>query len=187
MQAPGGSEEPGPGPILQMQAVRFRYPGARGDVLDLDALALAPAERLLLRGDSGCGKSTLLALAAGVLLAGTGNVRLLGRDWRELSAGGAQWHNAVLEWQFRRAGLEPPGETAGTAVTHMFGPGGEHGVSLPDPPTVKADMVALGHRLRSLAAEAGVEMFERCKAVRVELDGVRPVALRTEATPVSGT
>ena len=88
MQAPGGSEEPGPGPILQMQAVRFRYPGARGDVLDLDALALAPAERLLLRGDSGCGKSTLLALAAGVLLAAPGSVRLLGRDWRELSAGG---------------------------------------------------------------------------------------------------
>ncbi len=113
-------------------------------------------------------------------------LRVVLLERRELSAGGAQWHNAVLEWQFRRAGLEPPGETAGTAVTHMFGPGGEHGVSLPDPPTVKADMVALGHRLRSLAAEAGVEMFERCKAVRVELDGVRPVALRTEATPVSG-
>ncbi|MBI3154517.1 MAG: ATP-binding cassette domain-containing protein [Burkholderiales bacterium] len=75
------------GPILQMQALRFRYPGAARDTLDLDQLALGPGQRLLVRGDSGCGKSTLLALAAGVLLAGHGAVRLLGQDWRALPAG----------------------------------------------------------------------------------------------------
>ncbi len=72
--------------ILQLEAVRFRYPGARQDTLDLPGLALGPARRLLVRGDSGCGKSTLLSLAAGVLLADSGAVRLLGQDWRALGA-----------------------------------------------------------------------------------------------------
>lgn len=72
---------------LQLDAVRYRYPGAPQDTLHLPALSLQPAERLLVRGDSGCGKSTLLSLCAGVLLADHGAVRLLSQDWRGLRAG----------------------------------------------------------------------------------------------------
>ncbi|MEZ5239566.1 MAG: hypothetical protein R2716_11715 [Microthrixaceae bacterium] len=61
-------------------------------------------------------------------------------------------------------------------ATHMFGPGGEHGVTVVDPPTVRADMAALGRRLRDAACGVGVEMFERCSAARLVLDGSRPVA-----------
>lgn len=73
--------------ILEMDAVRLRYPGARSDTLDLAELRIRAAERLLVRGHSGCGKSTLLSLAAGVLLPTAGAVRLLGQDWCSLRAG----------------------------------------------------------------------------------------------------
>jgi putative ABC transport system ATP-binding protein len=71
---------------LSLDAVRYRWPGAARDTLALDTLALAAGERVFLRGPSGCGKSTLLGLAAGVLLADAGTVRLLGQDWRALGA-----------------------------------------------------------------------------------------------------
>lgn len=69
---------------LQMEAVRFRHPGASGDTVVLPHLTLAAGEALLVRGPSGCGKSTLLSLAAGVLLADHGTVSLLGQDWKAL-------------------------------------------------------------------------------------------------------
>lgn len=72
--------------ILVMERLRFRHPGAGHDALQLEALRLDPAGRLMVRGPSGCGKSTLLGLAAGVLLSGSGSVRLLGQDWRSLGA-----------------------------------------------------------------------------------------------------
>ncbi|WP_157269002.1 ABC transporter ATP-binding protein [Azohydromonas aeria] len=74
-------------PVLSLRGVRYRWPGAPHDVIALDELLVAPGERLLLRGGSGCGKSTLLSLAAGVLLAQSGEVALLGQDWRALRAG----------------------------------------------------------------------------------------------------
>lgn len=75
-------------PVLAFDGVRFAYPGATQDTLDLPALQLAAGQRALLRGPSGCGKSTLLSLACGVLLPQQGQVRLLGQDWAGLSAGG---------------------------------------------------------------------------------------------------
>jgi putative ABC transport system ATP-binding protein len=74
-------------PVLALEDLRFRWPEAGGDVLAIDRFGIGSGERVLLRGDSGCGKSTLLSLAAGVLLPQSGQVRLLGRDWRGLSAG----------------------------------------------------------------------------------------------------
>jgi len=72
---------------LALDGVRFRWPRAHADTLDIEHLHLPRGERMLLRGDSGCGKSTLLSLAAGVLVPQAGRVCLLGRDWRTLSAG----------------------------------------------------------------------------------------------------
>ena len=71
---------------LQVRALRYRWPGAAADTLQIDSLALAAGEHVFLRGPSGCGKSTLLGLAAGVLLADGGAVQLLGEDWRRLGA-----------------------------------------------------------------------------------------------------
>ncbi|MFY7870914.1 MAG: ABC transporter ATP-binding protein [Limnohabitans sp.] len=74
-------------PVFELLDLRFRYPGAPSDVLDLPRLQLARGQRLLLMGGSGCGKSTLLSLVAGVLLASAGRVRLLGQDWQSMRAG----------------------------------------------------------------------------------------------------
>ena len=72
---------------LQIAGLRYRWPGAAADTLQIDGLQLAAGETVFLRGPSGCGKSTLLSLAAGVLRAQAGQVRLLGQDWAGLRPG----------------------------------------------------------------------------------------------------
>ncbi len=76
---PGGTE-----PLLHLQSMRFRWPGADRDCVAIDEMQLAPGETVFVRGPSGCGKSTLLSLVAGVLTADSGRVMLLGRDWKAL-------------------------------------------------------------------------------------------------------
>jgi putative ABC transport system ATP-binding protein len=73
--------------VLELRALRFAWPGSPRELLRIDHLQLGAGERLLLRGPSGGGKSTLLSIAAGVLVASGGEARLLGVDWRTLSAG----------------------------------------------------------------------------------------------------
>ena len=93
---------------------------------------------------------------------------------RRMSEAGARWHNGVLDWQFERAGVEPPSgaeRAAEGATVHLFGPGGVHGTTLHDAPTVRADMVALGDRLREMARNAGVELFDRAGPAQVVLRG----------------
>ena len=86
------AEDAGPGPsvplppVLRMSGLRWSWPGQAAPVLDIPAFTLAPGDQVLLQGESGCGKSTLLALAAGVLVAGPGQVSLLGQDWQALPA-----------------------------------------------------------------------------------------------------
>lgn len=72
---------------LQIAGLHYRWPGAAADTLQIDSLQLAAGETVFLRGPSGCGKSTLLSLAAGVLRAQAGQVRLLGQDWAGLRPG----------------------------------------------------------------------------------------------------
>ena len=78
-----------PALTLDLQDLRYRWPGAAADILRIERLQLAPGAAVFLRGPSGCGKSTLLSLLAGVLQADAGAVRLLGQDWSTL-AGGAR-------------------------------------------------------------------------------------------------
>lgn len=72
--------------VLSLTDLRFRYAGASHDTLDIASLTVAEHERMLIKGDSGCGKSTLLSVAAGVMLASSGRVCLLGQDWSTLGA-----------------------------------------------------------------------------------------------------
>lgn len=71
--------------MIEIDDLRFRWPGAPRDVLALGALHIAAGSSVFLHGPSGCGKSTLLGLMAGVLLAQHGHVRFLGTDWEALS------------------------------------------------------------------------------------------------------
>jgi putative ABC transport system ATP-binding protein len=77
---------------LRLSGLRYTYPGAEQATLRLEALALQPGERLMLRGPSGCGKSTLLSLAAGVLQAQEGSVEVMGRRWADLSPAARDAH-----------------------------------------------------------------------------------------------
>jgi iron complex transport system ATP-binding protein len=64
-------------PELELDAVNFGY--AETLVVQDVTLALAAGEMVALIGPNGGGKSTLLRLAAGVLRAGAGDVRLGGQ------------------------------------------------------------------------------------------------------------
>src|SRR5687767_3505590 len=72
--------------MIEIGALRYRWPGAASDCLAIDALTVPAGESLFLHGPSGGGKSTLLGLLAGVLLPSSGHCSLLGTPWASLSA-----------------------------------------------------------------------------------------------------
>ncbi|MDQ7958395.1 MAG: ABC transporter ATP-binding protein [Rhodocyclaceae bacterium] len=67
--------------VLQAEDLRFAWPGAAAPCIDIERFEVRAGEAVFLHGPSGCGKSTLLSLLAGVLVAGSGRVCLLGHDW----------------------------------------------------------------------------------------------------------
>lgn len=71
-------------PMLEIEQLRFAWPGSREDCLAIDSLTVGAGETVFLFGPSGCGKSTLLSLMAGVLQAQHGRIALNGRAWASL-------------------------------------------------------------------------------------------------------
>jgi putative ABC transport system ATP-binding protein len=95
-------------PALRLEALRYRWPGASVDVLDIAALDVAAGDTVFIRGPSGCGKSTLLSLMAGVLVAGGGQVQALGQSWAGLSPSRRDRHRADhLGYIFQQFNLLP--------------------------------------------------------------------------------
>jgi len=76
-----GNEE-----LLRIRAMRFGWPGAPSDCLDIAELDIARGELVFLHGPSGSGKTSLLGLAGGVSLPRDGELRLLGTRWSDLPA-----------------------------------------------------------------------------------------------------
>ncbi|MGD9871677.1 MAG: ABC transporter ATP-binding protein [Thauera sp.] len=72
---------------VRLCALRYRWPGAVSDCLDIARLEIAAGERVFLRGPSGSGKTTLLSLIGGVILPQAGTVELAGQVLGALSAG----------------------------------------------------------------------------------------------------
>lgn len=81
-------------PALTVRDLRYRWPRAERDTLDLPRLEVQAGEALFLHGPSGCGKSTLLGLLAGVLLPTAGRVEVLGQDWSALRPARRDRHRA---------------------------------------------------------------------------------------------
>ncbi len=73
--------------LVELTDLRYAWPRQR-PCLEIGHFALAAGETVFLHGPSGSGKSTLLALIAGVNVAGTGQVRVLGEDLARLSPSG---------------------------------------------------------------------------------------------------
>ena len=62
------------GKIVQLDSVRFSWPGHSSTVLAVDEFGLDRGERVFLRGPSGSGKTTLLGLIAAVLTPQSGRI-----------------------------------------------------------------------------------------------------------------
>ncbi len=102
------NEPANPAPTLLLQGLRYRWPGAAGDTIQIDRLQLNAGDTVFLRGPSGCGKSTLLGLCAGVLLPQAGTVRLLGQAWQGLGAAARdRWRGDHVGYIFQQFNLLP--------------------------------------------------------------------------------
>ena len=66
--------------LLQIEKLRFCWPGELEPALSIDALQFERGSQSLLFGPSGCGKSTLLSLIAGINLPQSGSIKLLGQE-----------------------------------------------------------------------------------------------------------
>lgn len=94
--------------VLQVDQLRFAWPGATQDCIDISALSVDRGDTVFLHGPSGCGKSTLLSLLAGVLLPQSGHVALLGTPWNQLRATTRdQWRVDHVGYIFQQFNLLP--------------------------------------------------------------------------------
>lgn len=73
-------------PVVDLDGVRFRWPGQTSDTVAVDKLQIHASEHLFVRGASGSGKTTLLNLLAGIHTPTAGTIELLGTDLATLSS-----------------------------------------------------------------------------------------------------
>ena len=85
--------------MIQTSQLAYRYPN--GPSIAFADLDVPQGATLLLRGASGSGKSTWLALAAGLLRAGSGQIKVAGQDLRLLKS------FALDAWRARAIGFLP--------------------------------------------------------------------------------
>jgi len=72
-------------PLVRLEGVGFRYPGAAREALSGLDLDLPPGRITAVLGPNGSGKTTLLHLLLGLHDPTAGEARLLGRPWAEVS------------------------------------------------------------------------------------------------------
>ncbi len=71
--------------LLNLESIRFAWPGQSEPVIDIQALSIGRGERVYLHGPSGSGKSTLLALIAGLIRPQSGLIACNGLALKDLS------------------------------------------------------------------------------------------------------
>ena len=76
---------PGPGALVALQNLKFRWSPRDPHVLDIADLRIEPGSRLFIQGPSGSGKTSLLNLLAGVVVPTKGSLSVLGKDLTRLS------------------------------------------------------------------------------------------------------
>ena len=70
--------------VIEIRDLKFRWPKAQSDLLEIPKFELTTGERVFLQGASGSGKSSLLALLGGVARPRSGDVTLLGHGLNHL-------------------------------------------------------------------------------------------------------
>ena len=71
--------------LLELEDIRFAWPGAPRPVLNIPAFAMGEGEKVFLYGPSGSGKSTLLALIGGLIAPDNGRIVCKQQVLNELS------------------------------------------------------------------------------------------------------
>jgi ATP-binding cassette subfamily C protein LapB len=71
-------------PSLQLQDVKFNYPGARSEI-NIPSLNIAAGERVGVLGGIGSGKSTMLRMMAGLYAPASGSVMVGGLDVQQIA------------------------------------------------------------------------------------------------------
>ncbi|MBO4335909.1 MAG: ABC transporter ATP-binding protein [Desulfovibrio sp.] len=93
---------------VALDKVRFSWPGALHDTLDIPHFSMSQAERVFVSGPSGCGKSTLLGLIAGILTPTCGQVLVQGTALESLgSAGRDRFRGEHIGFIFQQFNLVP--------------------------------------------------------------------------------
>ncbi len=72
--------------IIEMHNCKFQWDKSQSPTIDIDAFHVKRGEHVFIKGPSGCGKSTLLSLLTGINVAQTGQVKVLGQDYSQLSS-----------------------------------------------------------------------------------------------------
>jgi putative ABC transport system ATP-binding protein len=67
-------------PVIDLEDVRFAWPGHNAFALQIAHFAVERGQKLLLVGPSGSGKSTLLSLISGIVVPNRGHVRIVDTD-----------------------------------------------------------------------------------------------------------
>lgn len=92
----GGAAPPATMKNIALDAVAYRYPGARKEALTDVSLSFGVGEALFLRGPNGSGKSTLLRLVAGLATPSGGTIRVDDADLATLDDGAFRTKVAFL-------------------------------------------------------------------------------------------
>ncbi len=74
-----------PAVVIELQQVRFSWPGADKPTLNIPELKVNQGEHLFIKGPSGCGKSTLLSLLTGINTPSEGSLKVLDKQLSALS------------------------------------------------------------------------------------------------------
>ncbi len=137
------------------------------------------------------------AVVVGAGTAGSGAARALAQaglrvallDSRPAGKTGARWCNAIVPWQFARAGVpfsEPPELRASGGTVFLIGPTG-HRVRFDDNPVAESDMRLLTDRLQADALQSGCVFFPDSRDLVPEFSGDRLSAVTVRSGRPAGT
>jgi putative ABC transport system ATP-binding protein len=138
--------------------------GARVEIVNVPAFALAGGEQRALRGESGSGKTTFLNLVAGILAADSGRVTIDGEEMTALSeARRDQLRAAKLGYIFQTFNLLQGYTVLENVVLGMsFGPRGADRVHA----RAMLERVGLGHRLDHFPRQLSTGQQQRVAVAR---------------------
>lgn len=171
--------------ILDLDDVRFRWPGRASFGLRIPAFQVADGETVLLLGESGSGKSTLLSLICGTILPDEGRVTVVGTDLSTLSpARRDRFRGEKIGVIFQQFNLLPFGTVSDNILLPLrFAP--ERRARTRDPNSAVADLCQALRLPASLlpkrAATLSVGQQQRVAVARA-LIGQPPIVIADEPT-----